>query len=204
MYSPIFELGSDQASATVVIVCALAEEQSGVDQTVDLMGNAGSALCNALDDLADMIGVLRSEQYSQTGLDGFSSSLGAHARHCLDHVEALLCGLDVGEVFYDRRVRGTEAEFDREHALLAIGRLQERLRARTESALPSELRVVALSRIDGEEESYSSSGAREVLYVFHHTVHHLALMAAQATCMGVSMDGRVGRAPATLAADHAD
>ena len=94
-------------------------------------------------------------------------------------------------------------EADRDYALAKISDLQEQLSKITMDSLPSELRVAALSSSDGVEEIYVSSGPREVLYVFHHTVHHLALMAAQATRIGVPLDNRVGRAPATLAADHA-
>ncbi len=169
-----------------------------------LMKNPTQALAGALDELAGLISRIGPEEYSRTESEGFSSSIGAHVRHCLDHVDALIAGIAEGEIHYDRRVRGTQAETDRDYALTKIDELQSELPKMKTATLPSQIRVAALSSADGEEEIYSSSGPREVLYVFHHTVHHLALMAAQATCMGVPLDSRVGRAPATLAADHAN
>ena len=42
----------------------------------------------------------------------FGGSIGGHVRHCLDHVAALLDGLDGGVVDYEARERGTAAEGD--------------------------------------------------------------------------------------------
>lgn len=194
----------DQVAAGGAIVCALPEEQMSVDEIAERTVNPCTALCGALDDLINLIARMNSEQYCQHGLQGFSSSIGAHVRHCLDHVDALLLGIKEGEVRYDRRERSTQAEFDRDHAVMVVEVLQQKLNAIPSASLPSQLRVAAVTSPDGEEEICWSSGAREVLYVFHHTVHHLALMSAQAARMGVLVEAWIGRAPATLAADHED
>jgi uncharacterized damage-inducible protein DinB len=75
------------------------------------------------------------------------------------------------------------------------------VRAISDSALSSPVTVLALTSPQAPEVRFTSSVAREVLYVFHHTVHHTALMSAQATNMGVQPDPKAGRAPATLAND---
>src|SRR6516225_11939610 len=75
--------------------------------------------------LADVIRALSDVQYRRKPVGYASSNVGGHVRHCLDHVEALLAGLEEGELSYDHRQRGTEVETNREAALDVI-RLQER------------------------------------------------------------------------------
>src|SRR5262249_7606644 len=59
---------------------------------------------------ADGVRAMRDEQYRRKPVGVVSSTVGGHVRHCLDHVEALLAGLEEGELSYDHRQRGTEVE----------------------------------------------------------------------------------------------
>ena len=167
---------------------------------------SSSALASALDKIHHLVGALTDEQYTRSGMKGFASPLGAHVRHCLDHVDALLFGFQEGssdlEIRYDRRERGTRIESDRIHALETCLDRRDQVRALEPSVLPMRLRVLALVDPDQPEEVFESTGSRELLYVFHHTVHHLALMAAHAEYLGVATGKELGRAPATLAADQ--
>ncbi|MEE2908701.1 MAG: DinB family protein [Planctomycetota bacterium] len=173
------------------------------EQVNDGRSDPRQAICGALQDVLGLLMALDSIQYQETGMRGFSSSIGAHTRHCVDHVDALLLGLSEGEIRYDRRERGTQIEHELEFAISAIRDRQVQLGALSTDLLECKVRVAALVTADSGEKRFRSSGEREALYVFHHTVHHLALMASQAAQMGISMDGTVGRAPATIAADLA-
>lgn len=159
------------------------------------------ALSGALQEVLDLLVALDSKQYQEIGVKGFSSSMGAHTRHCVDHVDALLLGLDEGEIRYDRRERGTQIEQDLEYAIKAIQDRQVQIHGLPAEVLECDVRVAALVTAESGEQIFRSSGEREALYVFHHTVHHLALMAAHAAQMGIELDQTVGRAPATIAAD---
>src|SRR6516225_10431313 len=79
--------------------------------------------------LADVIRAMTDEQYRRKPVGVVSSNVGGHVRHCLDHVEALLAGLEEGELSYDHRQRGTEVETSREAALDAIRRQERQLLA---------------------------------------------------------------------------
>lgn len=161
------------------------------------------ALADTLDTLASLVAKADSAAYA-TGLAfGFHSPLGAHHRHCLDHVEALLDGIGTGEIRYDRRERGTVIERDRATGLAAVEAHAAAVRSIDLAALERPIAVLAAVDSHGAEVRFASTVARELLYVLHHTVHHTALMSAQATNMGLQPDPRAGRAPATLAADHA-
>lgn len=159
------------------------------------------ALAGALDALAALAAKADADAYAGGLAYGFHSPLGAHFRHCIDHVDALLNGIASGEICYDRRERGTAIEKDRASGLQAAGERAALVRAIGDSMLDSAITVIAMVTPDAGESRFESTVAREVLYVFHHTVHHTALMSAQATNMGVQPDPKAGRAPATLAND---
>jgi hypothetical protein len=79
--------------------------------------------------LADVIHAMTDEQYRRKPIGVVSSNVGGHVRHCLDHVEALLAGLEEGELSYDHRRRGAEVETNREAALDVIRRQERQLLA---------------------------------------------------------------------------
>lgn len=160
------------------------------------------ALANALDALAVLAEKADAKLYASGLAYGFHSPLGAHLRHCIDHVDALLNGIASGEICYDRRERGTAIEQDRAVGLEATLGRAKLVRAISDDTLRSPIVVCAMVDPSAPEMAFNSTVAREVLYVFHHTVHHTALMSAQATNMGIQPDPRAGRAPATIAHDN--
>lgn len=159
------------------------------------------ALANSLETLATLAAKADARVYAEGLAYGFHSPIGAHFRHCIDHVDALLNGIASGEITYDRRERGTAIEHDRAVGLEAAAERARLVRAVSDAALHSRIVVRALVDPSAAEMGFESTVAREVLYVFHHTVHHTALMSAQATNMGIQPDPRAGRAPATIAQD---
>ncbi|MFM1822590.1 MAG: hypothetical protein RI967_856 [Planctomycetota bacterium] len=161
------------------------------------------ALARSLETLAALAAKCDDAQYAGGLAYGFHSPLGAHFRHCIDHVDALLHGIGSGEISYDRRERGTAIEKDRAAGLAAAADRAARVLAVDDASLTAALTVRAMVAPDAPEAAFHSSVEREFLYVFHHTVHHTALMSAQATNMGVQPDPKAGRAPATLANDAA-
>lgn len=163
------------------------------------------ALSGSLDQLGALLGALTPDQYSSRSVAGFDSSIGAHVRHCLDHARSLLdasCRGASSPVVYDRRTRGTEVETD-----LDAGRRETLHIARSIHALAGELsdaiEIRALVAPEGGEQVFQSTLGRELLYVFHHTVHHLAIVCAQTRSLGLEVASEFGRAPATVAADRA-
>ena len=174
----------------------------GEDMTMGHAADCRTAMHDALADVVTLVDRLNSSDYARTGLKGFPSSIGAHVRHCCDHVEAVLVGIEHGIIHYDRRERGTAVELDRGAAIEAITSLQSRVGALSDGALLKDVSVNVLVGDSATEMDFSSSAGREILHVFHHTLHHLAHMSAQVSQMNVPIDARIGRAPATLAADE--
>eukprot|EP00940_MAST-03C_sp_MAST-3C-sp2_P003098 g3098.t1 len=148
------------------------------------------------------------------------ASLGQHMRHSLSHMRSAMTRIERVEeesdddassrgfvIEYDARERGTAIETNVDAALQEIDR--------TESIL---LSIVAddsdidlwrkhircsfqLDPMTGEEQTFTSTAAREIAFTVHHAIHHLAMMKLILKARGVSSDAltNLGVAPATEA-----
>lgn len=160
---------------------------------------AARPLIVILGQLAEVIGSLSDEQYTQNPVGVVPSSIGGHVRHCLDHVDTLLAGLDRGVIDYDLRRRGTDVETSRRAALAAVRRLKRQLAACPGHAERRPLRLRALLTGAGPPAEVATSAGREFAFVLSHTIHHNSLIGVMARTLGVSLPERFGYAPATIA-----
>lgn len=156
------------------------------------------ALCTLLDDLGGVLMQVGTDQYRARPATGVSGSVGAHVRHVLDHVAALVEASSAGELCYDERQRGTRIEVDPAAALSQIYGLQlglERMAARHQDQ-----HVRVRSQIDRRGRciaSWSTLG-RELAFVISHTIHHQAIIALLlAEGASVAVPERFGYAPST-------
>jgi uncharacterized damage-inducible protein DinB len=148
--------------------------------------------------LVDVILAMTDEQYRRKPVGVVSSNVGSHVRHSLDHVEALLAGVEEGKVNYDRRQRGTDVETSRQAALDVIRRQERQLLAFPYSeSRPLRLSVMVSSCLPSTE--VQTTVGRELAFLLSHTVHHNALIAVMALTLGVSVPDRFGYAPSTIA-----
>ena len=150
----------------------------------------GLALLERLDD----------RLYNETGGLPVRSGVGSHFRHCLDFYQAFLKGVEQGRVNYHRRERDTFVERDRACAAAKIELTIERLWAL--AVLPGDTPLEV-----GPEDSdpdltdgwCASTLARELQFLFSHTVHHFALVALLLRLRGFEPGAELGVAPSTLA-----
>ena len=145
-----------------------------------------------LGQLATVVAKLDDSPYRLERAREVSGSVGGHVRHCLDHVAALVRGLETGHIDYDARVRGTAVESRREAALHEIARLVECLReiAGHTPDMPVWVDV-------GGPDFAPSTLARELAFVSSHTIHHFAIVALLLHDMGIRVPPRFGYAPST-------
>ncbi len=139
-------------------------------------------------------------RYRATGAaPGRASSIGAHVRHCLDHLDALAAGADGGVLCYDRRRREELLERSPRAALARLLELREAvLRSLRADAPRRPLRVEALvDEASGRFASVATSLERELLFVTAHTVHHLALIKVLAGDAGLTLPPEFGKALST-------
>jgi len=165
--------------------------------------NPGEAVAANLYELYQVISSLTDAAYSLPSDPAFRGSIGAHVRHCLDHVEALLKGIDTGRVEYDKRERGTEIETNRKAALARIKHLHDML-LKLNPEMSNQPITVELMMLSSEPpRPLRSTIGRELAFILSHTIHHNALIAVMARIKGTQLPEKFGYAPATLAyIDH--
>ncbi len=126
-----------------------------------------------------------------------SGGIGAHIRHSLDHVSALLTSTRSGVCEYDRRRRGTAVETSRRAALTRVRDLMATLACLDESRLDDPVLVESQLEPGGAMLLTRSSLGRELAFVISHTIHHNALIAQLLRAVGAAVDDRYGLAPST-------
>jgi uncharacterized damage-inducible protein DinB len=139
------------------------------------------------------------EQYRQKPVGHASGSVGGHVRHCLDHVDTLLGGVEHGTIDYDRRLRGTEIETSRAAALESLVRQERSLLALPRASEGRPLRLVTMIGAALPPVDVATTVGRELAFVLSHTIHHNALIAVMARTLGVPVPERFGYAPSTIA-----
>ncbi len=156
-----------------------------------------TTLIRLLDQLGDVLMSLDDRTYAEPPAGRPSGSIGAHVRHCLDHVAAFLDGVSQGALSYDRRTRGTAVEADRAAALERIEALTSTLVDLDPRTLDRPLRLDVQLDPAGLACSVISTAGRELTYVISHTVHHHATMAVLLSDRAAALPYRFGVAAAT-------
>ena len=159
---------------------------------------ACAAIGRVLTDLARVVAQLKHSDYADSGIAGVSGSIGAHIRHCLDHVRALERGIESGLVDYECRARDSAIEHNPGLAVEALDAASQRLSAYPDLVL--ERAVQVRSQIDpgGRALVSGSTVSRELAFVISHSIHHSAAIALLVTRTGACrLPERFGLAPGT-------
>jgi hypothetical protein len=146
-----------------------------------------------------LLNSLKDEDYTRTVPNVFSSTVGGHYRHCLDHFQSLLQGLDADEINYDHRERNPRIENDRAFALAETNRI---LHANASIATPFlDCPINVRSRVNYAGDAaplIGSTVGRELMYAVAHTIHHYALIAVMCAMLEIPVPAGFGVAPSTL------
>lgn len=149
----------------------------------------GEALVGQLQTAKDLIASLEDADYS-----GGAGSIGAHARHNLNFIEALISGVSSRSIDYSNRSRDRRIETERIAAIAKIDELIEKLDS---LVFDLEMPLTITSEIDPAIR-HSSSLGRELEFVISHTIHHHALIKERLQLAGWKFDEAFGVAPSTL------
>lgn len=149
--------------------------------------------------LGDLVRTLSPEQYTARPDSTRCGAIGGHVRHTIDHLAAWLGGIDRGLVNYDARERGTDVETDPAQALHAIKHHAARLAEIDDAVLLQPVEVLTSMTSCGSLVRLSSTHARELAFVFSHTIHHNAIIGTIARALGVKLPENFGMAPSTIA-----
>jgi uncharacterized damage-inducible protein DinB len=162
-------------------------------------GEAVAAVREVLGQLREVVSFLGVDTYTRDPVATFGGSIGGHVRHCLDHIEAVIQGIDSGVVDYDHRERGTEIESDPAAAIVESTRLCSLLDALADVTPEQAVAVKVMLCGDGAVTTLRSTIGRELVFVLSHTIHHGAMIAGMVKALGGDVPEGFGLAPSTIA-----
>ncbi|MFK7790566.1 MAG: DinB family protein [Phycisphaeraceae bacterium] len=169
------------------------------NKTITTVPWSASPLAELMTQLSDLVRLLDAEQYNAVPQSTKCGAIGGHVRHVLDHLVAWLGGVEHGTVNYDDRQRDTSIENDPTAALHAIKHHTARLAEVSDEQLANSVTVLTSMTSCGSLVSLPSTHARELAFVFSHTIHHNAIIGTIARALSVDLPANFGTAPSTIA-----
>mmetsp|Transcript_23082 Transcript_23082/g.39040 ORF Transcript_23082/g.39040 Transcript_23082/m.39040 type:complete len:191 (+) Transcript_23082:150-722(+) len=168
-----------------------------------------AAAKTVLDQKLNILRAVSQQDYVHVHTPHFNASVGGHIRHSLDHFSILLSRdfaaaspLDV--VDYDIRDRNTDIETNKDSAIAKTCALLTTLDDMFASPSAAQLMATPLTvrfvgdAASGETYSAPTSLAREMSFVAHHGIHHLATVKLMMQRMNYELGDGVGKAFATI------
>jgi len=147
----------------------------------------------------DLLESLDQSEFTEPNPLGNGASIGAHYRHCLDHVIQLFAGLENGTVDYDARAREPLLEKDRTAALAATEALRASVQDLYRRGTEDPLEVRCGVTYGGEEAGTAPSTlGREMIFCISHAIHHYALIAILLRSVKRHVPEGFGVAPSTM------
>jgi DinB superfamily len=157
------------------------------------------AIAEVLRQGESLLSSLSDGEYTRKLPTVFGSTVGEHYRHCLDHFQSLLQGLDADEVNYDHRERNPRIEKDRSFASAETQRIVRGLASIPTPFLDCPINVRSKVNYDVHAAPLiGSTVGRELMYAVAHAIHHYALIAVMCGVLEIPVPAGFGVAPSTL------
>ena len=102
------------------------------------------------------------------------STIGEHVRHIYNFPECLLQGVHSGVVNYDKRIRDTKLQSDKQYAIASL--LNQSNYILNLDHYENKSLVLEVSTREGEISRMETNLRRELHYITEHTVHHMAIL----------------------------
>lgn len=160
------------------------------------------ALSACVQDLQDIQSLIEQIACSGEGPVFFSTFIGPHIRHVIEHYAAFLDAASSGAIVtYDKRERNLAIS---EHPQVAIERIDWVIRELMKLKTPrysGDATVAVEFQITANPESGERMGstfAREIHFLMHHTIHHCAMIRLHCQHRGIPTSDEFGKAPATI------
>ncbi|WP_309395971.1 DinB family protein [Cerasicoccus maritimus] len=151
----------------------------------------------------ELLQELTDETFTQPCEPCFSSTIGQHLRHNIDHAYCFLKGMPQGHIDYDTRARDPQLETDVAYASAALDELAKELGTVTEADLDKPVTVIMDSGAALPVPA-KSTVRRELQFLLSHTVHHYALINVIRRIQGGATPKNFGVAPSTIKHQLAD
>lgn len=140
------------------------------------------------------------QHYQYVDKPAFSSTIGSHFRHIIEHYHCFLQAAPDNALCYDSRKRDASLEESREAAIVALLEVEKSFKQMRNDVIDC---VYELH--DGiSDKPIHSNGARELLFLQSHTVHHYAFIGAMLKKQNIQVEPHFGVATATLVHEQKD
>jgi hypothetical protein len=126
------------------------------------------------------------------------ASIGEHLRHCIEHLDQLLEGLNTGIVDYDARRRNAKLETSSTIFIATLRNIAIQLQSFDELAMTRPLNVRMLFAPNADPVEVASSLGRELGFLSSHATHHIAIVKMLAHSLGASLPEEYGVGHATM------
>ena len=159
---------------------------------------ADTALLTLVQQINHVISQLESAKYHHPLPEFNGSSLGQHFRHILEFFQCLEDGVQSGTVDYAARNRNPVYESNPAIASAAFEAFNHAL-PKFDLTLPVQVRAEFGT---DNRPCYESTVGRELLFVYDHAIHHLAIIKIGLICHypEISVDKDLGVSPSTVKA----
>lgn len=142
---------------------------------------------------------LSDDIYSTPVMSFHGSTIGGHIRHCLEHYQSFIDGLDGEGIDYDLRQRRRDVECESDTAKDLAETLIAAFESRTAEIVDSAAVDVRMDcGQDGKTEWQTSTLGRELQFLVSHTVHHFAMIGGMCQMLDVETIKDFGVAPSTI------
>lgn len=146
----------------------------------------------------DLLRDLTDADYVATQSPVYTSGVGEHLRHILEHYICFLEGIPNGQIDYDARRRDTRISSDRIFASTAIREISDGLENLNSENTQLDIKMAGTKEADDGSPWSESTVKRELQYLQAHTIHHYALIALILRIQGIAPHEEFGVAPSTL------
>lgn len=156
---------------------------------------------NVVEQAISLLNDISSTDYQQVLTPHFSSSIGAHIRHVVDHFVAVKGRCPNTGINYNNRNRYNDIEQFPQAAIIALQDLITWLHEVCNQQLLNS-KVLVTTEIDishSKSTTCESTLEREIVFATSHAIHHYALIRIIRNMQGKELPQSFGYAPATIA-----
>ncbi|MEZ4926191.1 MAG: hypothetical protein R3A50_07940 [Saprospiraceae bacterium] len=160
------------------------------------MNQAKEAIIIVVDQIDYILSQIETEDYRRQLPEFDGHSIGQHFRHILEFFQCLGNGMGEGVIDYASRERNMLYE---DSPSITASAFRDFIQALEKQDIDSAMKVKAEYGCD-ERPDYHSSLSRELLFVYDHAIHHLAIIRIGLTChfSYVNMHRDLGVSPSTI------
>jgi len=149
-----------------------------------------------------LLHTISDEEYSNTTVAPYYSSIGGHMRHVLDVFDCIFAGLEKGEVNLTARKRNPLAETQTQYGIAYFEKIIQQLHTISDTDIDKKVRVIDDLGLGIYNANYTLSAA--LIQAHSHAIHHFASVGYIISQLNIALpDADFGYNPTTPQNAHA-